>query len=360
LGDLPKDLPSTFSRILQKSESLGKDYQQKTLKLVIAARHPLTTDELREALSVNPGNTDWNPAQLLNDVYSALACCGSLVTVDEEDFTVRLVHHSVKQFLLGGLESSSGGMFTLGSAMATMGHIIITYLNYGVFDNQLSTSVAPQIMAATAPRKIIQSAVGTSTSARVQELALRLLESHKRSEHNIVRTTQISSISSLTRNRIGFIISGTSQKRNRMMGWTPLQWAAENGLETVARLLLDRGADKDAGDGSSSTPLHRATKNGHEAVTRLLVQAGADKNAKDGYGRTPLHWAAENGHEAVARLLVQAGADKNAKDSDGADAAALGPRRTGTRPVARLLVRAGADKEAKNNSGRTPLHCGRG
>ncbi|KAL8325300.1 hypothetical protein RB597_008523 [Gaeumannomyces tritici] len=110
LADLPKDLPSTFSRILQKWEPFGKDYQQKTLKLVIAARHPLTTDELREALSVNPGNTDWNPAQLLNDVYSALAYCGSLVTVDEEDFTVRLVHHSVKQFLLGGLGSSSANI----------------------------------------------------------------------------------------------------------------------------------------------------------------------------------------------------------------------------------------------------------
>ncbi|KLU92670.1 hypothetical protein MAPG_11614 [Magnaporthiopsis poae ATCC 64411] len=387
LADLPKDLPSTFSRILQKSESLGKDYQQKTLKLVIAARHPLTTDELREALSVNPGNTDWNPAQLLNDVYSALACCGSLVTVDEEDFTVRLVHHSVKQFLLGGLESSSGGMFTLGSAMATMGHIIITYLNYGVFDNQLSTSVAPQIMAATAPRKIIQSAVGTSTSARVQELALRLLESHKRSEHNIgpLLMNESKRSSPHYTNQFNFFPYAKSYwfhhiryipkeepviygqlfkilKRGMINvnvqddGWTPLQWAAENGLETVARLLLDRGADKDAGDGSSSTPLHRATKNGHEAVTRLLVQAGADKNAKDGYGRTPLHWAAENGHEAVARLLVQAGADKNAKDSDGRTPLHWAAE-NGHEAVARLLVQAGADKEAKDNyGGGTPLH----
>ncbi|EJT68933.1 hypothetical protein GGTG_13522, partial [Gaeumannomyces tritici R3-111a-1] len=331
LADLSKDLPSTFSRILQKSESLGKDYQQKTLKLVIAARHPLTTDELREALSVNPGNTDWNPAQLLNDVYSALACCGSLVTVDEEDFTVRLVHHSVKQFLLGGLGSSSGGMFTLGSAMATMGHIVVTYLNYGVFDNQLSTSVAPQVMAATVPRKIIQSAVGTSASVRVQELALRLLESHKQSEYNIgplLRNESKRSSPHYT-NQFNFfpyaklywfhhirsipkeepVIYGQLLKILRRGvininvkdedGSTPLQWAAENGHDAVARLLLDRGADKDAKDGDGWTPLHRAAKAGHEAVARLLVQAGADKDAEDGYGSTtPLQLAAENGHEA--------------------------------------------------------------
>ncbi|KAL8365190.1 hypothetical protein RB595_004139 [Gaeumannomyces hyphopodioides] len=387
LADLPKDLPSTFSRILQKSESLGKDYQQKTLKLVIAARHPLTTDELREALSVNPGNTDWNPAQLLNDVYSALACCGSLITVDEEDFTVRLVHHSVKQFLLGGLGSSSGGMFTLGSAMATMGHIIITYLNYGVFDNQLSTSVAPQVMAATAPRKIIQSTVGTSTSVRVPELALRLLKSHKQSEHDIgpLLMNESKRSSPYYTNQFSFfpyaklywfhhircipkeepvtcgqvlqmlgkgVININVQDED---GSTPLQWAAENGHEAVARLLLDRGADKDAKDGRGWTPLQRAAENGHEAVARLLVQAGADKNAKGGDGFTPLYRAAANGHEAVARLLVQAGADKDAKGGNGWTPLHLAAK-NGHKAVARLLVQAGADKNAKGGDGFTPLY----
>lgn len=44
----------------------------------------LRTEELREALSVVPGNTLWNRAKLLNDVYSAIASCGSLVIVDGE------------------------------------------------------------------------------------------------------------------------------------------------------------------------------------------------------------------------------------------------------------------------------------
>ncbi|KAL8364540.1 hypothetical protein RB595_003698 [Gaeumannomyces hyphopodioides] len=410
LTDLPKDLSNIYSRILQKSESLGKGYQQKTLKLVIAARRPLTTDELREALSVNPGNTDWNPAQLLNNVYLALACCGSLVTVDEEDFTVRLVHHSVKQFLLGGFGSSSGGMFTLGSAMATMGHIVVTYLNYGVFDNQLSTSVAPQVMAATASRKIIQSTVGTSTSVRVRELALRLLESHKQSEYNIgplLRNESRRSSPHYT-NQFNFfpyaklywfyhircipkeepVIYGQllNMLRRGVVninvhedGSTPLQWAAENGHEVVARLLLDRGADKDAKDSRGRTPLQRAAENGHEAiarllvqagadkdalqraaengheaVARLLVQAGADKDAKDSDGRTPLNWAAANGHEAVAKLLVRAGADKDAKDNDGHTPLQLAAE-NGHEAVARLLVQSGADKDAKDRWGRTPL-----
>lgn len=98
----------------------------RVFQLVVAAFRPLTVDELQEALSVFPGNTTWNPAHSLNDIYSALACCGSLVSIDEEALTVKLVHHSVKQFLLGRYVSSDSGLFTADCAHRAMGEIIIT------------------------------------------------------------------------------------------------------------------------------------------------------------------------------------------------------------------------------------------
>ena len=97
LADLPKDLSQTFARILDKSGSLDPSLQAKTLQVVLTAERPLTTEELREALSVIPGDADWDPSKMLNDVYFALACCGCLLTVDEEESTVRVIHHSVKQ-----------------------------------------------------------------------------------------------------------------------------------------------------------------------------------------------------------------------------------------------------------------------
>ncbi|KAK1753251.1 hypothetical protein QBC47DRAFT_54387 [Echria macrotheca] len=186
LSDLPKDLPQTFSRILRESGELGFDYQQKILELVLVAQRPLTTDELREVLSVVPGDTNWDPSRLLNDVHSALACCGCLITVDEEDLTVRLVHHSFKQFLLGEFtdQGTAACRITTEEANGCMGDIIVTYLNYPVFETQLSSTVVPQLqgLADTAPHTVIRS---MGTPSHIQRLALKLLESRRKPGFNM-------------------------------------------------------------------------------------------------------------------------------------------------------------------------------
>lgn len=176
LEDLPKDLPELFSRILQRSEGLGKSYQKPILELITAARRSLTTEELGEALSVAPWDTVWNPQRLLNDVSSTLSCCGGLVIVDEEESTVRLVHHSVQQFLVSRSEDLNKMEFTMEGANKKMAAVIATYLSYGIFDTQVSTTVIPRIAIGSAPSRIIHS---IDSSSRVRTLALQLLRSKK-------------------------------------------------------------------------------------------------------------------------------------------------------------------------------------
>jgi ankyrin repeat domain-containing protein 50 len=186
LSNLPKGLSETFSRILGRSED--KIYQRRILELVTTAKRPLTTEELREALSVIPGDAVWNPSNLLNDVFLTMACCGSLVIVDEEELTVRLVHHSVKQYLMHQLRdhANSEFYFTLDTANTAMANVILTYLNYGVFGTQLSTMVVPQINAGSAPSQIIRSALVSSASS--QSIALKLLKSRKLTDFNMGQT----------------------------------------------------------------------------------------------------------------------------------------------------------------------------
>ncbi|KAL5351267.1 hypothetical protein ACLOAV_003119 [Pseudogymnoascus australis] len=140
-------------------------------------------------------------------------------------------------------------------------------------------------------------------------------------------------------------------------GRTPLCWAAREGHEAVAKLLLEKGADVEAKDGKyGRTPLCRAAREGHEAVAKLLLEKGADVEAKDEkYGRTPLCRAAREGHEAVAKLLLEKGADVEAKDEKYGRTPLCRAAREGHEAVAKLLLEKGADVEAKDEDGRTPL-----
>ena len=371
LSDLPKDLSQTFLRLMQKPGELGVDRQTRILQLVTAAHRPLTAEDLREALSVAPGNADWNPARLLNNVNSALACCGCLLTVDEEDATVRLVHQSFKQFLLGRFQGSDSAtaIFTYEEANRTMGDIIVTYLNYGVFDNQVSTVVTPQLrgLAEAVPRKVVQSMGARNNVGR---LALKLLELRRKPGFDVGKvlaeagkhlispsadqfqfvsyarsywtrhilyvsdhqTAMRGLIRQLGRRKIVTVELNGSESQLLLFhavqaghqsvvelllelaftteskdkhGWTPLLWAAQKGHEDVVKLLLDKGAHIESKDKNGQTPLLWATKNGHEAVVKLLLDKGADIESKDDNGWTPLSWAAENGHEAMVKLLCE-------------------------------------------------------
>ncbi|KAH8683801.1 ankyrin repeat-containing domain protein, partial [Phaeosphaeriaceae sp. PMI808] len=51
------------------------------------------------------------------------------------------------------------------------------------------------------------------------------------------------------------------------------------------------------------TPLNLAATNGHETVAKLLLEKGAAIESKNNDGQTPLSLAAANGHEAIVKLL---------------------------------------------------------
>jgi ankyrin repeat protein len=94
----------------------------------------------------------------------------------------------------------------------------------------------------------------------------------------------------------------------------------------VVRLLLwagaraDRPANEERGLsnhprrlGNRATPLHYAAAEGDEESARLLLVAGADVGAVDSKGLTPLHLAALYRGKEMTLLLLQAGADPEAR-----------------------------------------------
>ncbi|KAM0668308.1 hypothetical protein ACQRIU_001870 [Beauveria bassiana] len=423
LAQLPQDLPATFDRILQRAAQPGENYQTTILELIMAARRPLTSEELREALSVVPGDTEWNPSRQLNNVVSVLSSCGSLIIVDEEDGAVRLIHHSVKQFLLCGFTDANGAAFTQQCAEMSTAGIIVTYLNYGVFETQISRDVVPQINGEAIPPRIVRSMAVSSTT---RDIALHLLRSRGKHrfhlgkaleraktqsteppqnqfpfhnyaksywqqhacyisdketvqyalllrllEGNAVAGTASDTIGSTLLHRaaeggdIGIITrltdKGAELESRDNYGQTALICAARTGREEVVKLLVERGANKDCKDYGDQTALARAMGRHHHSICAFLIESGASLTGKSKSGETLLHRAVDCGQECLVRLLVEHGANlEETKRRSGQTALSLAAE-TGSSQMVKLLARHGANIETQDKHGFTPLmHAARG
>ncbi|UNI15848.1 hypothetical protein JDV02_002342 [Purpureocillium takamizusanense] len=399
LDDLPGDLPDMYLRILKKSAPSSPEYQRLIFELILGACRPLNTDELREALSVEPGDATWAPDRIINDVNSVLACCGSLASVDEETSTVELIHGSVRQFLDRNFAKYDERYCWLRrETAATMADIVITYLNYSVFESQISTTSTPNMESATMPSKIIRS---IDSAIIVRKLALRLLANKDSpqstynlgkvlhglqdrsvpensfhfygyakkywSEH-VSRTTRwnaaVQSLQDkLLRREIkamqagdprihkifrfavlrnyhtedifdALIDLGAEPESRATGGFTPLMLAAAHGNTEIVQRLAAMGVNIETPCAEGLTPLARASKNGFYLVVEFLLQHHAKLETRCRLGRTPLAWAACNQADVVDL--------KRRPDRDHVK-------------VTRLLIKSGAELEAKRLDGRTVL-----
>lgn len=80
-----------------------------------------------------------------------------------------------------------------------------------------------------------------------------------------------------------------------------------SGYESIARMLLDAGADPSMGPATGTSPLWIAAQNGNAHVLRLLLRDGRDnpERARLGDRATPLYAAARNGHTAAVKELLR-------------------------------------------------------
>lgn len=86
--------------------------------------------------------------------------------------------------------------------------------------------------------------------------------------------------------------------------------------EDRVRWLLDAGADPNRHGDMELTALHVVARRGTPTVARLLIDRGADVNARDFAGETPLFAAAEDNPEMIP-VLLDAGTEVTVEDSCG-------------------------------------------
>lgn len=135
---------------------------------------------------------------------------------------------------------------------------------------------------------------------------------------------------------------------------TALQLAAETADEAMITLLLSYGADVSTCSLHESTALHYAIRSGSEGAVLLLLQHGARISAANKAGETPLLWAIGFGFEGIVKVLLENGADV------GVAGKGRMPLhwavRLATEAIVKMLLEYGADPSARDaDMGWTPL-----
>ncbi|KAM0263781.1 hypothetical protein ACHAQJ_001099 [Trichoderma viride] len=106
-------------------------------------------------------------------------------------------------------------------------------------------------------------------------------------------------------------------------GWTPFQWAVEDGDVEMMELLLNVAAYVGVAEMDEYMrwlPLAAASSKGDVyKVQQLLSTSGVEPDdKKNRFGRAPLSWASARGHEAIVQLLLDTGkVDVNSQDNHG-------------------------------------------
>lgn len=136
---------------------------------------------------------------------------------------------------------------------------------------------------------------------------------------------------------------------NNKGGGSPLYWAIYMRDIRLQTLLIELGTDVNGVIDSYDdlkAPLHLA----HDlSVAKLLIDKGANVNITNKFNSTPLHYAI---YLPIVKCLVENGADINAKNNEGNT-----PLHTSFNfPIVEYLVEKNVDINIPNFKGYTPLH----
>ncbi len=114
LNSLPPTLNATYERILRQINNRSQDAQklvQRTLRWILESHTSLSITALREAVSINIGDTKLD-RDAMPPEDEILRCCSSLVRRSAVGPGLELAHFTVKEFLVG-LGECQGNEFNL-------------------------------------------------------------------------------------------------------------------------------------------------------------------------------------------------------------------------------------------------------
>ena len=114
---------------------------QKVLKWVTVAKRPLHVQELKEAIAIQPEDKTWDDDKFPHEDLMFESCRGLIVK--DEDETVHFAHHTVRQYITGGLTTKVDPFFEVSVIEADLlaGQVCVTYLLLSDFETQMTAQI---------------------------------------------------------------------------------------------------------------------------------------------------------------------------------------------------------------------------
>ncbi len=133
-------------------------------------------------------------------------------------------------------------------------------------------------------------------------------------------------------------------------GFTALHWAAKNGNQEIAAMLVAAGADLSATTRlGQHTPLHVAAAAGHADVAEAILLGGAAPDPVTSTGAQPIHLAAASGSADLVRVLTEHGAPVDAGETKWGMTPLMFAAVQGRTDAIRAILKAGADPSLTAN-----------
>ena len=385
---MPKTWDETYEKALLNIDVEQQEYAQRLFQWLTVSIRPLRVDELAEILAIRFSSDsipDYNTGWRSGDAKEAvLSTCSSLVIVANVGGSpvVQFSHVSVKEFLTSERLATMGRELSCYHILPRPAHTVMAKACLTILvtldDRVDKMNIKNFPFALYAARHWIEHAQFDDVLSHIQDVLFRLFDSHKphfrawiwlydpdldqenhmstphptRPQASPMYYAALCGLRGVSED----LVNAHPQDLNSRSGTrgTPLHAALDKGHQSVALLLLERGADICCLDSQNRTPLHIACR-GCTDVVLVLIDRGVDLNAEDDSRETALHVASQWGCDDIIQLLLNHGAKVDHRDSGGWTPLHVASHE-GHKKIVHLLFDHGADANRPDNGGWTPLH----
>jgi hypothetical protein len=380
LLNLPEGLEPTYKCLLSRVYAAPRsDRVKRLLSWILCTKRPLTVQELRDAFSVESGDTSLGEDSLV-DIESLVLSSAGIITIDKPSGTVRFVHFTFQEFI------SKHMPVVLKEVQLDIAQTSISYLLFDSFssgrckrDEEMTKRIAetPFFLYAakhwgyhirgygeTAPQsegqiqRLLCSKSRFDSCLQAFLLPLNHYEGYSCTSPVHAPPLWLATSFGLHKTCSMLLRGGYSIHDENSIGETALYLAVALGDYELAAMYINMGARKEGSANPSfdAIPLHEASKLGHLKVLALLIGAGADVHRRSRSGRTALHEAVGGNQEEVCQLLITLGLDVTIETTGSHWTALHTAVNQGNYHLTQLLLKHGASPNAKTSEDTTAVH----